>query len=348
VQILAGAGATAVIAAPATSDTLRVTVVDGQGHKVTAAAAVNVVVPTMWGVAIEPDAGTKQTRQQAYDAYVTRCGVPDYLRTYLNSAESTVAAFPTTWPAPHEVTDWATRGTFESAKLDMAAAAAGKYDAVIRAHVAGYRGKRLKFAPWHEPEDDIEAGTLKLADWRAGVTHLVTLFASINNPLVELWVVLMDFTFDPASKRNPDDYWVPGVDGYGIDGYDVPSARHDGTPSKSPSQIAGAFSAWLDGHVAKLPAGSKPVRKGWIEVGSVADFTDATKRPKWIASLGPFVEAENFTDVSYFSEPGPKGDWPLHQVVHRTAYYPAKPLGTVTSTAADTTSPTAWRKVTGR
>ncbi len=62
-----------------------------------------------------------------------------------------------------------------------------------------------------------------------------------------------------------------------------------------------------------------PDPKGWIEVGSVADLTDPTKQPKWIAALGPFLTANGSTDVSYFSMGGPKGDWQLDQVVHRAS-----------------------------
>lgn len=324
---------------PAVSDVLLCTVTDRQGNTTTASCPVTVRAPMLVGAAVAPYPNSKRTLQQEYDAYVADCGHLDYLRVYLNATESTIAAFPITWPVPGEVTDYATRRTMLSIKFDMAALAAGKYDAAIRKLIAAYPGEGLDLIPWHEPEDDIAAGKLKLADWRAGVAHLVQLVAAIGDPRVQVWVVLMDFTFDSASGRHPDDYWVPGVDGYGIDSYNVPSVRHDGMVWKTPAQLADRFVVWADGY---------KVAKGWIEVGCAPDFADPTRRPAWLVAHGQYTRQHNFIRASYWDETGPKGDWQVRAVIKRGAYYPTSPLGAITSITTDTASAAAWRKAIGR
>jgi hypothetical protein len=294
------------------------------------------------GAAVAPYPASGHTLQQSYDAWVSACGAVDFLRVYLNPSQSSVAALGTTWPVPGETSDWASRGCVLSIKFDMTALAAGSYDAKLTTLLGGYTGQWLKICPYHEPEDNVESGSMLASTWRAGVAHLVSLVATIGNPKVKVWPILMGYTWDPVSGRDPEDYWVPGVEGYAVDQYNLPSARHDSTTWKNAPVLMDAFTAWAD---------AKGVQKGWTEVGCAPDFADSTRRPNWITTSYAYAVAHGYALFSWFDETGPKGDWQIRQAIHRAVYWPTVSnvaTQTITSQPADTASPAAWRAATGK
>jgi hypothetical protein len=296
--------------------------------------------PTLYfGVAIGAYPNSGHSKQTEYNAYTTSCGVPDYLRVYLNSTQSTLANFPTSWPVAGELTDYQSRGTYLSFKPDLASFASGAYDAKLTALINSYDGLRLDLTCYHEPEDDIEASTITLANWVNANAHMAALVTSINNPKVSTWATMGGFTWNPASGRNPNDYYVPGLQGYGIDQYNDPSARHDTTHAWIyPAALMDPFTSW---------ANSKGVLKGWIEIGCAPDFNDVNKRVGWLQQVGPYLVTNGYARASYFDLVGPKADWEVRAIVQRTAYFPAT-LGTVTSVVADPASAAAWRAATGK
>lgn len=290
------------------------------------------------GIAINAYPNSGHTRSGEYNAHLAACGQPDYVRCYLNQANSTLTTFPTSWPVggpTGEFSDWASRGTYLSAKPNLGQFVAGQYDAKVRQLVDAYHGTGLDFTIFHEVEDDVESGAVDLAQWQDAVAHAVGLFASIGRPDVHLWVTLMGYTFEAASKRDPEDYWIPGVYGYGVDTYNVASARHDNTAWKTPAQLMDTFTAW---------ANTKKVAKGWIECGCAPDFANLQRRADFVTAAAGYCRAHGYARLSYFDSTGPKADWCVRSVVKRTAYYPA-PLGSVTSTAVDNPSTVAWRAV---
>jgi len=315
------------------------------GELIQAIGVATVRPPTQFGVCVYPYpvmSGTPHTRQQEYDAYVAACGKPAYLRTYLTPAQSTLTALGTTWPVPGEVSDWATRGSVLSIKFDQAALAAGQYDAKIRALCTSYTGTFLVIANHHEPEDDIEGGAFTAAQWRAGSARLASVVNALRRPdgsryNVEPWAILMGYTWEAASGRNPENYWVPGLAGYAVDQYNNPSARHDSTPWKSPAQLMDPFTAW---------AKPKGVKLGWVEIGCAPDFTNPQRRPDWATAAAQYCKANGYTLASWFDEAGPKADWELRAIVKRAKYFSASSnvaAETVLSVTPDTVSPAAWR-----
>lgn len=90
---------------------------------------------------------------------------------------------------------------------------------------------RLWATTWHEPEDDIAAGHYSLADWTAGIIRAANLTKSFGRGRVHFGVCLMDWTFNPKSGRNPEDYRAAceAVDFVAVDAY---------------GQSLDAFTAW--------------------------------------------------------------------------------------------------------
>jgi hypothetical protein len=314
------------------------------GELVQAVGVVPVRPTTRFGVCVYPypvASGTPHTRQQEYDAYVAACGQPAYLRTYLNPTQSTLTGLGTVWPVPGEVSDWRTRGSVLSIKFNQPALAVGDYDAKIRALCTGYGGTFLAIANHHEPEDDIEGGAFTAAQWRAGSARLASVVNALKLPNVEPWAILMGYTWEAASGRNPEDYWVPGLAGYAVDQYNNPSARHDSTPWKSPAQLMDAFTAW---------ARAKRVKLGWTEIGCAPDFTNPQRRADWATAAAQYCLANGYALASWFDEAGPKADWELRAVVKRSKYFAASSnvaVETVLSISPDSVAPTAWRAAIG-
>lgn len=298
--------------------------------------------PTLlYGVAIGAYAvvsGSPKSKQATYNDYVASCGTPDYVRIYLNDTQSSLANFPTTWPVAGELSDYATRGTYLSFKPDFTTWNAGGYDSKLTQLVNNYPGLSLDLSVYHEPEDNVEAGDFTLATWKLAMSHLVTIAASINDPRVKTWATMGGFTWDTASGRTPDDWYVAGINGYGVDTYNDPSARHDGRAWKYPAALMANFTGW---------ANAKGLLKGWIEIGCAPDFNDVNARAVWIAQAGTYLVANGYSRASYFDLVGPKADWDVRAIVKRTAYFPSA-LGTVTSVVADPVSAAAWRAVTGK
>ena len=104
--------------------------------------------------------------------------------------------------------------------------AAGKSDAAFTAlfaKLAALPGP-VWFTAHHEPEDDIEGATPAQAGgakaWRDMQARVSALLSTSGATNVAFASILMAWTFDPKSKRNPADWWVDGIwDFAGIDVY---------------------------------------------------------------------------------------------------------------------------------
>jgi hypothetical protein len=324
------------VIAPAESDTLVCVVTDAGGHHEAASCPVTVtpvpVIEPAFGICLDPYpvmSGTKHTRQQEYDAYVSACGQPAYLRVYLDPAHSTVDAFPSTWPVPGEVADFAGRGCVLSAKFDQVKLANGLYDAKLTSLAQTFPGTFLVIVDHHE----MEGGAFTAVQWRAGAGHMASVINGLGLEHVTPWAILMDWTWDPASHRNPEDYWVPGMAGYAVDSYNVPSARHDSTVWKTPAQLMDRFVAWTI---------VKGVRAGWTEAGCCPDFGDPTRAAAWITGAVQYARDNELVLMSYFDAKGPKGYWNLRAIIQSQGYYP-NALGAVTSITPDTARSAAWK-----
>lgn len=120
---------------------------------------------------------------------------------------------------------------------DWVGLAAGKYDNEFRytrpsdGKVIVYTGlndtiKRLDalngpvwFTVHHEPENDLSS-TKTAAQWRAMQKYVRTRMTALGTKNITFMPILMTWTWDPASGRNPSDWWVDGIwDAYGVDPY---------------------------------------------------------------------------------------------------------------------------------
>lgn len=105
--------------------------------------------------------------------------------------------------------------------------AAGTIDAALTKLFTDLKatGKPVWFTAHHEPEGgngtafpDDGQGTE--VDWRNMQAHVRTLIDAVGAPNIAFAPILMAWTFDTRSGRNPADWWVPGIwDFAGIDHY---------------------------------------------------------------------------------------------------------------------------------
>lgn len=300
------------------------------------------ITSLLWGTTIKPYPLTGDTNQMAYDDYVTDCGRPDYVRVSLNSTQSTLANFPTAWPIAGEFNDYSQRGTFLSFKPNLTTFASGSYDAKLTSLVTNYNGRFLDLCVYPMPEADIANATITLANWQAAVAHLVSWKAATPNAKLTIWVVLDGFTFDVTSGRNPNDYLVSGIPAYGVNQYNLASARHDGTVFSTPSTLMDPFTTW---------ANSKPVNKGWIEIGCSSDFSSSATRATWIQQMSDYINSNNYIRASWYDGADTRGDWEVRSSVQRAKYYPTSTNvagETVLFASKDAPSIAAWRLATGR
>lgn len=76
---------------------------------------------------------------------------------------------------------------------------------------------------YHEPEDNVESGQWTAQEWRDRFTHLISI--ADNDPewaKLKRGPILMQWTLDPKSGRQFEDYVIPGADWYGWDVYTKP------------------------------------------------------------------------------------------------------------------------------
>jgi len=101
--------------------------------------------------------------------------------------------------------------------------AAGMYDTEIDAFLRKLDsyGKPVWYIVNHEPENNLnEPNSGSAADWRAMQKHYRDRMKAVGTKNVTFTLAPMGYTWNPASGRNPDDYWVPNTwDVYMVDYY---------------------------------------------------------------------------------------------------------------------------------
>jgi beta-mannanase len=159
-------------------------------------------------------------------------------------------------------------------RIKWADIAAGKQDATIisQARALKATGKRIILTFHHEPENDPANGTP--ADFVAAWRHYVTVFRQQGASNVEFNWIMMTYTFNPQSHKNPD-AWYPGdqwVDWIGGDGYNMFGCQ----PHAGWKSFADAFQYWR-AWAAKHP--SKPLFIA--EWGSMEKPGDPNAKAQW-------------------------------------------------------------------
>ncbi|MGH2686900.1 MAG: hypothetical protein ACRDJP_15660, partial [Actinomycetota bacterium] len=175
--------------------------------------------------------------------------------------------------------------------------AAGDHDEQVDA-VAG----RIKefgspvYLSFHaEPEYSGASGAFGDAeDFRAAWVHLVTRFEELGVTNVRWVLVLMGWTFNARSDRDPAAYW-PGddvVDAVGVDGYNWFGCSGG-------NQDWQTFRSIFQDPYDWIAARDKPMILG--EWGSVEDPSNPAAKAEWIAAASTWIKAHpNVKVVSYF------------------------------------------------
>ncbi len=180
--------------------------------------------------------------------------------------------------------------------------AVGNHDEWL--NLLAYRLRRLGspvfFTIHHEPEDNAAGWGMQPSDWVEMTSRVVSIF-SRRAPNVSVVPVLMSWTFDPRSGRNPDDWFVPSAPIFGVDIYN-PWSRTNGLPWET-------FSSQLQATVAH--AHGRPIAVG--EYGCRTDPSNPGRAAEWMRDAFDSARANNVVAMSYFNtwENAPDGTWEL-------------------------------------
>ncbi len=170
-----------------------------------------------------------------------------------------------------------------------ASVAAGNSDAWLKDILQrlGQLSKPVMLGLHHEPEDEAGPSGMSPADWVHMQTHAVSLARGLA-PNTTIVPILMQWTFDPRSGRNPNDWLVPAADIFGLDVY------NDWSP--------GGALPWLSfGHKASfaLPyAKGKPI--AIAEYGCHTDPSTPGRAARWMKDAFSFCAAHNVIAMSYY------------------------------------------------
>jgi len=334
-------------------------VTDRQHHTATASLTLPVTKPASgmaFGCAVNklPSPSTL-TRTQRWNAFTAAIGTaPRLLRVYLSPSDTArlltmYEANPTRtdfWPLtanPDSAGDIWTPGTphphdvLLSWKPNVDDYLAGRYDGLTRAVASQYPGPGLlRWTAYHEPYDDVAAGSLNLAKWQAVISRHMDLTDQFNH--VNIWVVLTGEQFETqfqGTAKDPDRFYVLGVHGVAGDRYNVPSVKHDGSTWWTPQRMFDPYTAWCQ---------EKNVAAGLWEYGAAADFADSAHRSRDLLAVVGYCEVAEYEVLSWFDATGPKGDWQVDSIIHRDSYYP-NAIGAVQSITSDPTSAQTWHDI---
>jgi len=168
----------------------------------------------------------------------------------------------------------------------------GQDDAFFRNWFASApRDREIWWTYWHEPEDDIEAGSFTAADYRAAWVHLADLAAQAGNPHLHSTLILMCWSLNPLSHRNFADYF-PGTGTIDVLGWDCYNRQATKGVYSSPSDIFAPL-------VAKSEAVGLPFAIG--EFGSIlATGDNGAGRAQWLADSATYFADHHAAFVTYF------------------------------------------------
>jgi hypothetical protein len=200
-------------------------------------------------------------------------------------------------------TDQVNRTVIVSFKAHPRDINSGKYDSRLAAWFASVpRQYDVFWAYWHEPENDVERGAFKPADFRAAWRRVAGLANRAGNPRLVNTVILMCFTVAQGSRRDFNDYY-PGSDLVETLGWDCYSHAPKTGKYLPAENIYG-----------KAIAKSRSLGKPWgiAETGSTKIKGDAgSGRAAWIRSISTYLNDQRPLWVTYFNQSLGGGDFRL-------------------------------------
>ena len=187
----------------------------------------------------------------------------------------------------------------------------GAYDASLKSWFAtAPLGRQIWWSYYHEPEDQIEAGTFTAAEYRAAWQRISSLADTAGNPDLHATLILMCFTLEKTSGRNFADYY-PGsayIDTLGFDCYNQMAGK-------------GGYIAPADQFDSVLAvAGSTGKPWGVAEFGSHLVAGDSgAGRAAWLTESGAWLQVHHASWVSYFDSPV-SGEYRLMDAASKAAW----------------------------
>jgi hypothetical protein len=177
-----------------------------------------------------------------------------------------------------------------SFKLAPQLVVAGRFDAKMKAWFAGApKNHDIYWSYWHEPENDIEAGSFTAAEYKAAFEHLDQLAEKAGNKRLRSTVILQSYSTRPASGRNWRDY-VPDPGSVDVLAWDV--YNRDPNQYTSPAEL-------LNGPVRASESIGKPFAVAEIG-GALVAGDDGSGRAAWLRSVGAYLKRQGAVFVAYF------------------------------------------------
>lgn len=177
---------------------------------------------------------------------------------------------------------------------DMAAVAAGQYDAQITAFCKAWTGPGTLYAgPNHEPDQDGRSYTA--AQFSAAAARVCQVIKAAGNPLVKSTVILMSYTL----TKGPDAWkaWYAGYepDVIGWDGYWRPTTQRTAEAVLGPCRDAAAGKPWLIGEISMgaLHNLGSMERDSWVPIPE-AEWT------KFVAESIPLLQTSGCVAATWF------------------------------------------------
>lgn len=286
-----------------------VKVTDAAGHVTTKTVQVVEQVP-----AAKPKMGGSASSDATFNTLNGTAGPLQSRRTYDTN-------IPATFSVSRAVTDAAAgRRSYWSCKPTPATFVAGTNDAAWLAFLRSIpAGHKFTAMLWHEPEDNIVAGTFTLANWKAMNNRAGQLMHSLNRPELRMGICLMGpWTFDTRSAYATTDYWDAGfTQNIDVICYD-PYRWNPGDPSLETILTVGNSGTGSGGQTAMgwARTHNKPV--ALVEWGCTETGVTQTNKASWISAAWAWSKAQSdIESLIYFNNnldvvANPKATWELH------------------------------------
>ena len=234
---------------------------------------------TKFGVTLDIPGGL--TMEQAWARANRLYGKPEMLRIFQPGA-------PSGWKAATVATGMDLSVSFKIQPKDILS---GANDAKLRTWFrSAPKDVTIYWTYFHEPENDIQRGAFTPAQYRAAWHRVHKIANETCQPNMHSTLILMDWTLDPRSGRNFDDYY-PGSAYIDVLSWD-PYNPWGGTIYKDPKAI-------FEKVALKSKAEGKPF--AIAETGSLLmDNDTGVRRAEWITSMAKHLRENGALYVSYF------------------------------------------------
>jgi hypothetical protein len=188
-----------------------------------------------------------------------------------------------------------------SFKADPKDVLAGRHDAALTAWFSSAPvDKQIYWTYFHEPEDDIERGSMSAADYRAAWNHVMGLADSTGKRNLHATLVLMAWSTKAVSKRNVADYFPSDNDASCHAAPSTCRSRIEVMAWDGYSPSLGAPNEVFDGAVAATKSRSKSFAVA--ETGYDQDKGATPERyAAWLPTLADYLQQHDAVYVTYFN-----------------------------------------------